>query len=159
MRMLGLFSGIGGFEYAAREVWGEELEIVCMVEKDEFCQKVLRKNFQGVRTHDDVCNLTVDIYGNLLYIEKNGGVIMGAKRIEKYNEAANLYEKGLSIGDCANFYGITRQAMHMILKRRNVKFRSGLKYGSENHFYRDGKSNGQRRAGRMGHKSQEFGLS
>lgn len=36
-----LFSGIGGFTLAAQTVWGDEHEIVCFVEQDEFCQKVL----------------------------------------------------------------------------------------------------------------------
>ncbi|MFN7883764.1 MAG: DNA cytosine methyltransferase [bacterium] len=29
-------------------------ESVCMVERDEYCQKVLAKNFEGVKIHDDV---------------------------------------------------------------------------------------------------------
>lgn len=48
MRMVDLFSGIGGFAYAAREVWKEELEIINFVEIDSFCKKVLNKNFPGV---------------------------------------------------------------------------------------------------------------
>jgi len=61
---------------------------------------------------------------------------MNTKLSKKYDNAVSLYETGMSIGDCAEFYEISRQAMHLILKRRNCKFRSNLKYGSGNHFHR-----------------------
>lgn len=48
MRLLDLFSGIGGFSLAAQWCWGDELEIEAFVEIDPFCQKVLKKNFPGV---------------------------------------------------------------------------------------------------------------
>lgn len=48
---LSLFSGIGGIDLAAE--WAG-FETVALVEKDPFCQKVLRKNFPGVPIHDDV---------------------------------------------------------------------------------------------------------
>jgi site-specific DNA-cytosine methylase len=54
MRMLDLFSGIGGFSLAASQVWGDELEIACFVEIDKFCQKVLNKHFPGVPIVEDV---------------------------------------------------------------------------------------------------------
>ena len=54
MRMVDLFSGIGGFRLAAQWVWGESLDCKCMVEIDSFCQKVLRKNWPGVTIHDDI---------------------------------------------------------------------------------------------------------
>jgi len=47
-----LFAGIGGFSFAARCLgW----QTVAFVEKDEFCQKVLRKNFgQDIKIYDDI---------------------------------------------------------------------------------------------------------
>jgi len=62
---------------------------------------------------------------------------MPAKR-KDYDEAVKMYNQGLSIGEVAAFYNVTRQAMHKILQRRGVKFRQQLKYGSDNHFYRGG---------------------
>jgi len=62
---------------------------------------------------------------------------MTGKR-KDYTEAVIMYRSGLSIQQTANIYGITRQAMHKILKRRNVVFRSNLKFGLENHFYNGG---------------------
>lgn len=55
-----------------------------------------------------------------------------------YNLAVTMYEDGLSIADVAKHYGVTRQSMYKILKRRGVKFRSRLKYGTDNHFFRGG---------------------
>lgn len=51
MRVLDLFSGIGGFAIASHWVGFETAQFV---EIDPFCQKVLAKNFPGVPIHDDV---------------------------------------------------------------------------------------------------------
>ena len=56
-KMYGLFAGIGGFEYAAQEVWGDELEIVGMCEIDSFCRKVLKKHWPNVAIHEDIRSL------------------------------------------------------------------------------------------------------
>ncbi len=52
MKVLDLFSGIGGFSLAASWMnW----ETVAFVEKDEFCQKVLLKNFgKDIEIYDDI---------------------------------------------------------------------------------------------------------
>jgi DNA (cytosine-5)-methyltransferase 1 len=51
MRVLDLFSGIGGFSLAAHWMgW----ETAAFVEKEPFCQKVLNKNFPNVPIYDDV---------------------------------------------------------------------------------------------------------
>jgi DNA (cytosine-5)-methyltransferase 1 len=51
MKLLDLFSGIGGFSLAAR--WAN-IETIQFVEKDKFCRKVLEKNFPNVPIHDDI---------------------------------------------------------------------------------------------------------
>ncbi len=51
MTHLSLFSGIGGIDLASH--WAG-FETVQFVERDQFCQKVLAKNFPGVPIHDDV---------------------------------------------------------------------------------------------------------
>lgn len=51
MKILDLFSGIGGFSLAGR--WAN-METVQFVEIDPFCRRVLEKNFQGVPIHDDI---------------------------------------------------------------------------------------------------------
>jgi DNA (cytosine-5)-methyltransferase 1 len=54
LRLIDLFSGIGGFSLAAEWCWGADLEIEAFVEIDPFCQKVLAKNFSGVPIYDDI---------------------------------------------------------------------------------------------------------
>ena len=128
----GLFEGIGGFPLAA--TWAG-IEPIWSNEIDPWCCKVLRKNFNHEIIEKDIRDLIVDNDGNLMYLCENGD-IMGRKKLTKYNETVSLYESGLSIQECAEFYEISRQAMHKILKRRGCKFRSNLKFGEDNHFHR-----------------------
>ena len=51
MKVLDLFSGIGGFSLAARWMGWETVQFV---ELDKFCQKVLQKNFPNVPIHGDI---------------------------------------------------------------------------------------------------------
>ena len=140
MKALDLFSGIGGFALAGRMVWGMDYDVLSFVEFDAACQTLLSVRFPGVPVLGDINNVIVDIDANLLYITEKGDVTMANKRNPKYDCAAELYGKGLSIADCADYYGITRQAMHKILQRRGVEFRDNRKYGEDNHFYRGGKT-------------------
>jgi len=52
MKLLDLFAGIGGFSLAAHWMgW----ETAAFVEREPFCQKVLRKNFgENIEIHDDI---------------------------------------------------------------------------------------------------------
>jgi len=52
MRVLDLFSGIGGFAYAGQLLGG--FTTIDFVELDSYCQQVLRKNFPNVPIHDDI---------------------------------------------------------------------------------------------------------
>lgn len=53
LRMIDLFSGIGGFSLAARLTGG--IQTVQFVEREPFCQKILRKHWPDVPIHDDIC--------------------------------------------------------------------------------------------------------
>ena len=65
MRMLDLFSGIGGFSLAAQWVWGEDLEIVGFCENEPYPHKVLKKNFPGVPIHEDITKLDGKEFKNI----------------------------------------------------------------------------------------------
>lgn len=129
MKHLDLFSGIGGFALAASWLG---IETVAFCEIEEFPCKVLKKNFPHIPIHGDINDLgfMVDTYANLSHILDMG------KLSEKYKGSVEMYESGLSVQDCAEFYNISRQAMHTILKRRGCNFRDNKKYGKDNHFYR-----------------------
>lgn len=53
MKMIDTFSGIGGFSLAAR--WLGGIETVQFVERDPYCQRILRKHWPTVPIHDDIC--------------------------------------------------------------------------------------------------------
>lgn len=63
----------------------------------------------------------------------------GLKRISKYDAAVEMYERGLSITECADFYGVCKNTMIVALKKRGAKMRSPIKPGAENVFYRGGR--------------------
>lgn len=54
MKHLDLFSGIGGFALAASWVWGQDHELVAFCEQNDFCQRVLSKNWPGIPIHTDI---------------------------------------------------------------------------------------------------------
>jgi len=56
--------------------------------------------------------------------------------MKDYRKAVEMYNSGMSIQEVADFHGRTRQGMWDILKRRGVKFRSNLRLGKDNHFWR-----------------------
>ena len=53
LKVLDLFSGIGGFSYAAERLVGG-FETTQFVEIDTYCQRVLHKNFPDVPIHHDI---------------------------------------------------------------------------------------------------------
>lgn len=54
LRLLDLFSGIGGFSYAAERLVGG-FTTVQFVEREPFCQGILRKHWPDVPIHHDIC--------------------------------------------------------------------------------------------------------
>jgi len=63
LKHIDLFSGIGGFALAAREVWGDEYENVLFCDNNKFCQQVLKKNFgKDSVIYGDIREVTADAY-------------------------------------------------------------------------------------------------
>ena len=56
LKLLDLFSGIGGFSLGLERTGG--FETVAFCEIDKFCQKVLRKHWPNVRQYTDIKTLT-----------------------------------------------------------------------------------------------------
>lgn len=54
MRHVDLCSGIGGFAYAAHEVWQDKYQAVCFCEIEKFCTEVLQKKFPHVPIERDI---------------------------------------------------------------------------------------------------------
>jgi DNA (cytosine-5)-methyltransferase 1 len=60
LKVLDLFSGIGGFSLGLESTGF--FETIAFVEKDEFCQKVLNKNFNNIPIEGDIRNVKGDKY-------------------------------------------------------------------------------------------------
>mgnify|MGYP000091265888 CR=1 FL=1 len=52
LKLLDLFSGIGGFSYGLEQTQG--FETIAFCEKDAFCQKVLQKHWNNIKIYDDI---------------------------------------------------------------------------------------------------------
>ena len=65
MKMLDLFSGIGGFALAASWVWGDDLDLQGFCEIDSYCQKVLKKNFPDVPIYEDITELQPEWFDDI----------------------------------------------------------------------------------------------
>jgi len=57
LKLLDLFSGIAGFSYAGEKILGG-FKTTQFVEKDSYCQSVIRKNFPNIPIHDDIRTFT-----------------------------------------------------------------------------------------------------
>jgi DNA (cytosine-5)-methyltransferase 1 len=70
MKVLDLFAGIGGFSYAAHLLgW----QTTAFVERDKFCQKVLRKNFgQDIKIYDDITTFDAREYAGTIDVVCGG---------------------------------------------------------------------------------------
>lgn len=60
IRVASLFAGIGGFESGFEQIFGESMKVLWQVEKDSFCQSILKKHWPNVLLLDDVKNVTID---------------------------------------------------------------------------------------------------
>jgi len=60
LKLLDLFSGIGGFSLGLESTGG--FETIAFVEKDDFCQKVLKKHWPNTTIEGDIRNVKGDKY-------------------------------------------------------------------------------------------------
>lgn len=119
-----MFTGIGGLD---RGFEAEGFEVIWMCERDPFCRAALAKHWPGVPVYDDVQLLV-------------GGEMPGTlKKLtqEQADEAVRLYEAGLSLGDLGDYFGVARQSMWDLLRRR-TELRPRERFGADNHFFRGG---------------------
>ncbi len=74
MTHIDLFSGIGGFAYAAQQVWPDYHNLF-FCDNNKFCQAVLRKNFgQDILIYNDIREVTVERFiANTEHARLEGG--------------------------------------------------------------------------------------
>jgi hypothetical protein len=165
LKVLDLFSGIGGFSLGLDRAGGFETVAFCEIEP--FPRKVLAKHWPEVPQYKDVTKLTASILeldGIISYPDTAVSMESDmAGKLRKLSEdqvadAGNMYLAGMSYSDVAEFYGVTRQAMWQVLKNRGISSRPQQRHGPENHFYRGGNSEGQRVAGHLVEKAIKKGV-
>ena len=125
LKVLDLFSGIGGFSLGLERTGG--FETVAFCEIDENARKVLNKHWPEIPKSEDIQELNF-MAGKLKKLTK-----------DQVKESIDMYKSGLSLADIGKFFNVSRQAMHDLLKRR-IELRPQKRTGSDNHFYRGGSS-------------------
>lgn len=108
MRLLDLFSGIGGFSLAAQKAG---FEIVGFSEIDKFCSKVLEKNFPGIINFGDIKKLN---------FEEHVHVITGGFPCQPYSIAGKRKGKEDERHLWPEFYRIIRQSKPCWIVAENV---------------------------------------
>ncbi len=73
MNHLDLFSGIGGFSYAAQQIWKDDHNIIAFVEKDKYCQRVLKKHWPNIPIIDDIKGFNYEKFTNVSNTESTDG--------------------------------------------------------------------------------------
>ena len=61
LKLIDAFAGIGGSSYAAEKLVGG-YETIGFIEKDPYCQQILRKNFPNIPIHDDITTYRAEPY-------------------------------------------------------------------------------------------------
>ena len=72
LKLLDLFSGIGGFSYAAHMTGA--IETVAFCEIDPYAQKVLAKNYRDIVIYSDVTKLCSEENNTNEFIAKHGKI-------------------------------------------------------------------------------------
>lgn len=130
---LDLFSGIGGFSLAAESAG---FRTVAFAELDTEAGIVLAHHWPHVPNLGNIKQVDS-------IVSRVNELLMGHGKHKlttaDHDEAAKLYASGLSVGDVAELYGISRQAMWDALRHR-VEMRPQRKKGADNHFHRGGRT-------------------
>jgi len=124
MKIGSLFSGIGGLELGLE--MAELGETVWQVEMDPYCTRVLEKHWPKAMRFNDVRNVYGDEMGRLKKLTE-----------KQVDDAVVLYDGGCSLGDLSKVFGVSRQSMWDLLRRR-TEMRPQARYGEDNNFFRGG---------------------
>ena len=127
MRIGSLFSGAAGLDRAVEQVFGGTT--VWHSEIDKAASKVLAYRWP------DVPNL-----GDITQIDWEEMKRAANRKLtpEQVESSVRMYDQiGMSLQQIAEYYGVTRQAMWDLLRRRTT-LRPQVRHGADNHFWRGG---------------------
>ena len=143
-----LFAGIGGFDLGLERAG---MKCVWQVEIDPYAKRVLEKHWPNVGRWGDVRTFPpahwhscLDSYVKEWYKPRNQWEERMAGKLKKITpdqaeECVRMYQRGLSLQPIADYFGVSRQAMWDLLRRR-IELRPQQRSGKDNHFYRGGET-------------------
>jgi len=147
MKFGSIFAGAGGFDQGF-EAAGMSCSF--QVEIDATARAVLARHWPDVPRFKDVCNCHSKQYLDALvrtwfrplgteYTPEEIDVAGKLKKLtpEQADESVRMYERGLSLSPIAEYFGVSRQAMWDLLRRRTT-MRPQKRHGTGNHFHRGG---------------------
>lgn len=118
-----LFAGIGGIELGLERAGLGPVR--WQVEREPFCRAVLHRHWPDAVQFEDV----TEVFGDMGRLKK--------LTEEQVAQAVELYDAGCSLAEVGKCFGVSRQGMWDLLRRR-TEMRPQLRFGSDNHFYRGG---------------------
>jgi transposase-like protein len=154
-----LFSGgLGGLELGLEAAGLGHTAWQCEIDPE--ARRNLRRHWPGVLQFEDVRDIHSGAYldsavaewfppaSGSEYTDEERTVAGILKKLtkEQANECVRMYDAGLGCGPIAEYFGVSRSAMYVMLRRRTT-MRSNLRFGAENHFHRGGATEDDRAQG------------
>lgn len=123
------YGGLGmGIQLALAETDSRFSEVAWVADNDKGASAILEHRFPQVPNLGDISQAPWQ------------DLAMAANRKlddEQKLSAVRMYDSGMSLGQVAGYFGITRQAMWDLMRRRTT-LRPQARYGPENNFWRGG---------------------
>lgn len=143
-----LFHGIGGFALGA--YWaGMKFKNHLCSDIEPYCQKLYKLRFPDSIQLGDITKINTDIinefcldrpamtyYPDIVeYMEEFMSGKLKKLTDDQVIESIKMYESGLSLQKIGEYFGVSRQSMWDLLRRR-IELRDNKKYVEDNNFYR-----------------------